>query len=155
MTGQGECPIPRFAKIDDILWRGARPDFKGVEWLAQAGVKTIINLEWEETDEVPATAPIVNVQLMDWEPWPALAPRIEDEHIRKFLAVVSSDPTPIFVHCHSGQNRTGIAVAAYRAIVLGQEIESVVTDMKSFGGAWADSDINYVRSLAARRGQFQ
>ncbi len=147
--------IERFAKIDDVLWRGARPDADGLVWLVAQGCKTIINLEWEESD-APATG-IAEIRLADWEPLPSVAPMIEDRHIRSFLSTVR-DPAvkrPIFVHCHSGQNRTGVAVAAYRLIIKDEPLATVTADMKSFGGLWVQADVNYVGSLATRAADFQ
>jgi tyrosine-protein phosphatase SIW14 len=145
--------IEHFAKVDDVLWRGARPDADGMAWLLTQGCKTIINLEWEESD--PPGLGMVDMRLADWEPLPAIAPRIEDHHIRSFLGVVRGGVAPpIFVHCHSGQNRTGVAVASYRLIIKSDPLDVVLADMKSFGGLWADADINYVTSLAARAADF-
>jgi protein tyrosine phosphatase (PTP) superfamily phosphohydrolase (DUF442 family) len=145
-------PIQQFARVDDILWRGAKPDAAGYQWLKASGCQTIINLEWEESDD--AVADIVEVRLPDWEPLPRFAPAIEDHHIRSVLAAIKSAPKPVFVHCHSGQNRTGVAVAAYRIVVKGDAVDAVVADMKSYGGIWADSNEAYVRSLATRRAEF-
>jgi protein tyrosine phosphatase (PTP) superfamily phosphohydrolase (DUF442 family) len=145
-------PIALFAKVDGFLWRGARPDAAGFAWLVEQGCETAINLEWEESD--PPVVGLVEVRLPDWEPLPMFAPRIEDEHVRSFLAAFRSAITPCFIHCHSGQNRTGVAVAAYRIVIKGDPVEAVIDDMESYGGLWAEPDEAYVRSLAARRGEF-
>ncbi len=116
------CPIARFAKVDDDVWRGAEPDTAGVEWLLAEGCKTIISLEWEHLDT--AIAPMVELRLVDWEPLPEIAPKIEDRHIRSFLNAVSLAAKPVFVHCRSGQNRTGVAIAAY----IEPEVPAWLTD---------------------------
>lgn len=144
-----ESPITNFAKVDENLWRGARPDADGVAWLVFNGCKTVISLEWEQSD-IPA-ANIIEIRLADWEPLPRFAPVIEDRHIRSVLAAIKTSPKPIFIHCRSGQNRTGVAVAAYRIIIKNDPIEDVIAEMKSYGGIWADSDVDYVRSLETRR----
>lgn len=146
-------PIQHFARVDDVLWRGAKPDAAGYQWLEAQGCKTIINLEFEESDD--AAPGIVEIHLPDWEPLPRFAPVIEDEHIHAFLAALRDAPKPVFVHCHSGQNRTGVAIAAYRLIDKGEDVDAVIADMKSFGGIWADSDVGYVQSLGARSDEFR
>jgi protein-tyrosine phosphatase len=52
----------------------------------------------------------------------------------------------MFVHCRSGQNRTGVMVAALR-IFDGMPIESAVAEMASYGGLWAKQDASYLRTL--------
>lgn len=149
-------PIANFARVDDFLWRGARPDdSSGAQWLAAGGVKTAINLEWEQSDdELFAGTQIFRVRLADWEPNPAFFQMLEDRHIRYLLSSIRSYPNRKFVHCRSGQNRTGIAVAAYRLIIKNDPVDAVVADMRSFGGIWAHIDEKYIRDLAERKGEF-
>ena len=46
-----DSPIENFARVDDVLWRGARPDAAGAAWLVAQGVRTIINLELLHGDQ--------------------------------------------------------------------------------------------------------
>ena len=44
--------IPRFAILDDGLYRGGQPTEKGFEFLKQKGIRTVINLRAEDNSEV-------------------------------------------------------------------------------------------------------
>jgi hypothetical protein len=148
-------PIANFGKVDDTVWRGARPDAGGAAWLVDAGVRSVINLELSDEDRA-AFAPspgIVLCHLPDWEPL-VLARVAEDRHIREVLAAIERLPKPVYVHCREGENRTGLAVAAYRLVVRGDPLEDVLSDLRSFHGLWEDPDEAYVRSIAARLEEF-
>ena len=76
-------------------------------------------------------------RVRDWEPLPVIAPK------------------PVYVHCRSGQNRTGVMVAAYRVIVEGEgddnAIEKAVKEMEAYQGHWFKADASYIRSLTPER----
>ena len=153
-----DSPIENFARVDDALWRGARPDAAGAAWLVAQGVRTIINLELLHGDQDefgPALASLTYLWLPDWEPFAAVMPKIEDRHIKLFLAAIRlGTPRPIYAHCRDGQNRTGLAVAAYRLIEKNDPLDAVLEDMMSYHGLWEAPDVDYIRSLDARRGEF-
>src|ERR1700688_4523774 len=81
--------IPNFAMVDADLWRGARPDRAGAVLLAHRGVKTAINLEWEQSDDDAfAGLPVKLVRLADFEPIPLVAPWLADQHVVDFIATL-------------------------------------------------------------------
>ena len=149
--------LRNFAQVDYALWRGGRPDESGARWLAAQGVRTVINLEWSHRDDNAfRDGPQVKlVRLCDWEPLPWFAPSVSDKHVRAFLAVVRSAERPIYVHCRSGQNRTGVMVAAYQLIIRNALLPDVLDEFWRFRGFWARGDERYIRTLDARRGSFQ
>lgn len=158
-----DSPISRFCQATEgALWRGAKPDKVGAAWLIENEVRTIVNLELLH-DDLPVfglvhtkTAKVLKIgyfRVKDWEPLPVLAPSVEDEHVVHFLAIASQQANqPVYVHCRSGQNRTGIMVAAFRIVIEGrQDTEAVVEEMRAYQGVWSDTDAKYLRGLALRR----
>jgi protein tyrosine/serine phosphatase len=146
----------------NVLWRGARPDKDGTAWLIEHGVRTIVNLELLNDDlaiiaqlniTTPGTFKVEYFRVKDWEPLPALAPAVEDEHVVHFLAIASQQASqPVYIHCRSGLNRTGIMVAAYRIIIEGHaNIDTVIDEMRTYQGFWSEVDAKYLRGLALRR----
>ncbi len=156
-------PISRFCQVkQNVLWRGAKPDTEGVIWLIEHGVRTIVNLELMHDDlsrveQVELTTQkIFNIdyfRVKDWELLPVLASSVEDEHVVHFLAIASQKAyQPVYVHCRSGQNRTGVMVAAYQIIIEGNpDIDAVIEEMMTYQGFWSDVDAKYLRALALRR----
>jgi rhodanese/phosphatase family protein len=154
-------PIPNFCVVtESVLWRGAKPAQDGTAWLIQRGVRTIANLELLHDDRRvlgesrPAIAgrrELGYFRISDWEPNAVLAPAILDDHVAHFLAVVDKQPKPVYVHCRSGQNRTGVMVAAYRVIVEGLSRDAAIAEMRRYQGIWFKADSAYIRSLSSER----
>jgi len=158
-------PIPNFCQVSpNKLWRGAKPDKDGVVWLLERGVRTIVNLEMLHDDEETfehvsldnkAKYEIAYYRVRDWEPLPAIASSLSDEHVAYFLAIMEQAPKPVYVHCRSGENRTGLIVAAYRVIVEGEgndkALEAAIAEMEGYQGYWFKTDEKYIRGLTPER----
>jgi tyrosine-protein phosphatase SIW14 len=144
----------------NVLWRGARPDKDGAAWLIQQGVRTIVNLELILDDKpvfghvIVADANNYEVgyfRIHDWEPLTILAPSIVDDHGAHFLAIVSQQPKPVYVHCRCGTKRTAVMVAAYRVLIEGVSDEEAIDEMRRYPGPWFKADAKYIRALSKRR----
>ena len=160
------CAFPLDQKIanscvvsEQTLWRGAHPGPAAAAALVDLGVKTVVSLELFQDDRTAFEAAVINsrdvreiqyFQIRDWEPLVFLAPAKVDDHIARFLAIARTQPKPLFVHCRSGQNRTGIMVAAYR-IFDGADIEATILEMEKYGGFWSKLDADYIRTLTPQR----
>ena len=156
-------PIPNFCVVTpDVMWRGAKPAPDGAAWLIQRGVRTIVNLELLHDDRralgqvKPAKADKYELgyfRIPGWEPNVVFAPALLDDHVAHFLAVVDDQPKPVYVHCRSGQNRTGVMVAAYRVIVEGTSADAAIEEMGRYQGIWFRADAGYIRGLSPERRQ--
>ena len=166
-SADGACPDNLGSAIKDfcvvtpnVLWRGARPDKNGAAWLIQQGVRTIVNLELI-LDDKPAfgLATVAETKMFevgyfrirDWEPLPILAPSVVDDHVAHFLAIVSQQPKPVYVHCRSGVNRTGVMAAAYRVLIEGVSDEDAIEEMRRYQGLWFKADAEYIQGLSPKR----
>jgi hypothetical protein len=136
------------------LWRGGKVDAAGAQALVGMGVKTVVNLELLHDDidefrrarsERPAQVGYYRIQ--EWEPFVVIAPRRLDEHVAEFIAIARTQPKPLYVHCRSGQNRTGVMVAAYRVLIENIAIEAAVAEMGQFQGVWFKLYADYICSL--------
>lgn len=144
----------------DVLWRGGRPDEDGAAWLIQQGVRTIVNVELILDDKSAfghATVADANncevgyFRIHDWEPLTILAPSVEDDHVAHFLAIVSQQPKPVYVHCRCGTKRTAVMVAAYRVLIEGVSDEEAIDEMRRYRrGPWFKADAKYIRALSKR-----
>jgi len=163
----GACPnnlgsaIKSFCVVTpSVLWRGARPDKNGATWLIQQGVRTIVNLELilddkrafdQATVEDANNYKVGYFRIHDWEPLRILAPSVVDDHVAHFLAILSQQPKPVYVHCRYGENRTGVMVAAYRMLIEGVSDEEAIEEMRRDQGLWFKVDANYIRGLSPKR----
>lgn len=138
----------------NVLWRGARPDKDGAAWLVQHGVRTIVNLELilddrrafghAHIEEANHSYEVGYFRIHDWEPLPMWTPSIADDHVAHFLAIVSQQPKPVYIHCRSGENRTGVMVAAYRVLIEGVSDEGAIEEMRPYQGLWFKADEKYL-----------
>jgi len=141
------------------LWRGARPGAEAAAALVELGVRTVVSLELFQDDRSAFEAAMIGspdhreiqyFQIRDWEPLVLLSHDAVDDRVAHFLAIARTQPKPVFVHCRSGQNRTGIMVAAYR-VFEGTDIEDAILEMEKYGGFWSKSDADYIRTLTPER----
>jgi tyrosine-protein phosphatase SIW14 len=111
----GDVPgIKNFDKVDNHVYRGGQPTDQGFKYLAQLGVKTIVDLREadgratvEHNTVTAAGMTYVNV------PMTGLTPPTDAE-ISKILAILEDVTSgPVFVHCKRGADRTGAVIAAY------------------------------------------
>jgi protein tyrosine/serine phosphatase len=135
VASEADIPIPitNFHKVDENIYRGARPSGSAsYQFLKQIGVKTIINLEGDATQELfpgrgkgktSATittekhqAALANLNFihMPLRELPA-GSREFRERVEKVLQIMSEPSNqPVFIHCLHGADRTGVIVALYR-----------------------------------------
>ena len=106
--------INNFGRVNDGLYRGAQPGELGIKNLRRLGVKLIINLRMPkealkaEQDQAAANGIIyTNVPL-------AGVGRPTDAQVAKILSLIESSPSPVFIHCEHGCDRTGTIIACYR-----------------------------------------
>jgi protein tyrosine/serine phosphatase len=140
-TVSNSATVANFGIVDDgKLFRGARPDQRQVETLVKTyKVQTIINLEYNHQDlETLRTTKLQYVWIPEREWNPILDPeRVKDDLVRVFKVLSDASNLPAFVHCREGKNRTGVFVAAYRKIMLGQTDQAwLENDMDTFGLQW-------------------
>jgi protein tyrosine phosphatase (PTP) superfamily phosphohydrolase (DUF442 family) len=105
--------LPNLHKVSDQLYRGAQPTAEGVRELEKLGVKTIVCLRAEHSDQdILGDSKIVAIQI------PMNAWDVNETRITEFLKIATDkNRQPVFVHCLHGSDRTGAMCAAYRVVV--------------------------------------
>jgi protein tyrosine/serine phosphatase len=132
------------------LYRGARPSETGIEALAQAGIKTVIDLqggdtlfdiplEKGETDAAIAQeasyARANGIQFIS-EPLSSVNPDFDDQAGRiEIILRLISDPArqPLYFHCRHGSDRTGLVAALYRVLDQGCTPAQAHEEMMKYG----------------------
>ena len=107
--------IGNFYKVDEHVYRGAQPTAEGFKYLANLGIKTVLDLRrpgHHSTEEGQLVTALgmhyVNVPMV------GLTPPTEAQ-ITKILALLEDTGSGgVFVHCRRGADRTGVVIAAYR-----------------------------------------
>ena len=111
--------VPKFAAVDDRLWRGAAPDELGYRTLAERGVRTIVDLRAEEhLEDVTPLLDSIGVTLVRIPIRDGQAPT--QAQVDEFRSAVRTSSGTVFVHCGAGIGRTGVMAATYLVQERGQ-----------------------------------
>ena len=140
--------IGNFGKVNDRLYRGAQPDAAGVKNLARLGIKSIINLRmandvWKaEVTEARANGiTYTNVPLKG-------VGRPTHSQVATLLALIENLPSPVFVHCEHGCDRTGTIIACYRIRSDRWSNDAALAEARKYGLSKLERGmINYVREF--------
>ena len=138
-AGNAQVPgIQNFEKVNDHIYRGAQPDGKAWQKLAELGVKTVIDLrrDGEKGHSLAAERAAVKAAGMRYVSVPMegiVAPR--DEDIAKVLALMNAGD-PVFIHCREGKDRTGMVVACYRISHDRWKNDKALHEAKARGMHW-------------------
>jgi len=123
--------IHGFAEVTPKLYRGGQPSIVGIKTLRKLGIDIVVNMRGGHND---AEEKQVNQLGMRYVSIPWHCPHPTDKPFAKFLKLVRENPgKKIFVHCRLGDDRTGMAVAAYRMSEEGWSAEEAMHEMKAFG----------------------
>lgn len=127
--------IPNFQSVTDQIVRGGRPGNGDLANLQnRIGVRTVINLENKQPiiDQERQTATQLGINFYS-SPMSAAA-RPTDRQVDEILSVLKDQKNfPIFIHCHHGQDRTGLIVGIYRVEVQGWTPAKAYQEMLGLG----------------------
>jgi protein-tyrosine phosphatase len=126
------------------LMRGSEQSDANWASLQQQGIKTVVNLRYEDNSEAKAQAALgmKNVWLPSYDQ--SLPTEAE---VGQFLKTVN-DPQnqPVYVHCEQGVGRTGVMCAAYRMQHDGWTADQAIAEAKQMGMNSSDQEA-YIRQL--------
>lgn len=123
--------LPELARVDEGLWRSAQPTTEGYRAARAMGIRTIVDLRGSKVGpEAAAAAGLRHVALR------TSVRRIDEDVLVAFLrAATDPEARPVLVHCASGHDRTGVAVAAYRRVAHGWSADEALREMRRFGAS--------------------
>ena len=103
--------VPNFHQVDEHVYRGAQPHGEGFGGLAKFGIRTVIDLRGEKSEQTAVERAGMRYVRLPWSGYKAPA----DAQIAAVLALLNdTNAWPVFVHCRRGADRTGTAIACYR-----------------------------------------
>jgi tyrosine-protein phosphatase SIW14 len=126
--------ILQFKEITPNIYRGARPETIGMEDLKKFGIKTDLDIEnhkepiaQEKIDAENLGMNFISLPMSGvWKP--------KDAEVAEILAILN-DPSnfPIFLHCHHGEDRTGLIAGLYRVFTQNWTPEQAHEEMIADG----------------------
>jgi protein-tyrosine phosphatase len=125
--------IRNFGKVDEKLFRGAAPSESGVARLKELGAKSIIDLRLpSEVKKHERAAALANGLVYTNVPLRGLGAPF-DEQVKTVLGLIDTLPSPVFIHCVYGCDRTGTMVACYRISYDHWSNEVALAEAKRYG----------------------
>lgn len=126
--------ISNLAEVEPGIWRGQIPTRADLKELKGKGVKTVIDLQDEERHTWREEKDAKSLDLKYFNIPMRRSKAVDMEAFKKFL-IIASDPAnkPLYVHCHGGQDRTGVMLALYRVEVDGWSHDKAYDEMLKHG----------------------
>jgi protein tyrosine/serine phosphatase len=122
--------VPNFHQVDEHVYRGAQPDGTGFAGLAKIGIRTVIDLRGERSEENEVQRAGMHYVRLPWSGFKAP----DAAQIEAVLTLLNdSTQWPVFVHCKHGVDRTGTAIACYRIAHDHWSNEQALAEAKEFG----------------------
>jgi len=123
--------LPNFAEVSPNLFRGGQPGVDGLEALKKMGVGVVIDMRGTKSSHEQLAVRKLGMEYIAI-PWHCPFP--SDSIFARFLKVIREHPKKkVFVHCRLGDDRTGMAVAAYRMANEGWSADEALKEMEEFG----------------------
>ena len=123
--------LPNFGEVTPTLFRGALPSNEGLARLAKMRVAIVVDLRSPRSESEARAVEKLGMQYVSI-PWHCPFPR--DESFARFLALVRANRSEkLFVHCRLGNDRTGMAIAAYRMSEEKWPADQAMKEMQAFG----------------------
>ena len=123
--------VSHFAKVTPFLYRGGQPHATGYQELKKMGVDIVVDLRLSGSGKEKVQVTKLGMEYVSI-PWHCLFPK--DETFARFLKLLRDNPNKkIFVHCRYGDDRTGMAIAAYRMAMEGWTAAEARNEMNKFG----------------------
>ena len=142
--------VPNLHKVADGLYRSAQPTAEGMTNLVALGIKTVVNLRDNHSDDdeiggLPLKARRIEI----------FTANMKDKYVDEFLSIVGdTNAVPVLVHCQHGADRTGTMCAMYRILRQGWTPDDAIDEMKNGGfgyhSIWGNLP-RFIRKSAERR----
>src|SRR5580700_9539912 len=133
IEGASNVDVPgvhNFHQVDEHVYRGAQPHAQGFAGLAKIGIKTVIDLRGEKSEENAVQGAGMHYVRLPWSGFKAPA----ESQITAVLSLLSDDSAwPVFVHCRRGADRTGTAIACYRIMHDHWTNRQALAEARTFG----------------------
>ena len=123
--------VPKLGEVSPTLYRGAQPTRQGFQKLAEMGISIVVDLRIRGREGERQEVTKFGMRFVAL-PWNCFHP--EDTDIARFLKLLHDNRgKKVFVHCQTGDDRTGMIIAAYRIAEEGWTAKEAMKEMEAYG----------------------
>jgi hypothetical protein len=129
-------------QVNDSIYRCEQPDSLGFAILDSIGVRSVLNLRSNHTDNELIYGLPLNLYNVEMA-----AHNFGDSEIVSAMRILLDSPKPIVVHCYYGSDRAGAVIAMYRIIFQNWTKENALNEMKNGGYGFHELYYNIPRYI--------
>jgi len=123
---------PNMHKVHDGLFRSSQPSPRQLANIKKKyGIKTIINLRGENGLAAyrleKKACEELDLNLINFRIYSRNPPQIDE--VKGLIEIYQTVEYPVLIHCKSGSDRTGIAAALYRILILNQTVKEASNEL--------------------------
>ncbi len=124
-TENGPLLPKNFHTVNAEIYRSGQPgDDEFTDMHKNGKIKSVLNLrEYHSDKDEIGELPLKLYEI------PLAAGSITEADLVKILKTVKNAPKPILIHCFHGSDRTGAAVASYRIVFEGWDVERAIAEL--------------------------
>lgn len=123
--------VPKLGEVTPTLYRGAQPTQRGFQKLAEMGISIVVDLRERGRKGERQQVTKLGMRFVAI-PWNCFHPK--DIDMARFLKLLRDNRgKKVFVHCQTGDDRTGMMIAAYRMAEQGWTAKEAMKEMESYG----------------------
>lgn len=123
--------VPKLGEVSPTLYRGAQPTRQGFQKLAEMGISIVVDLRERGRKGEGQLVTKLGMRFVAL-PWNCFHPT--DADMARFLQLLRDNRgKKIFVHCQTGDDRTGMMIAAYRIAEQGWTAKEAMMEMEAYG----------------------
>lgn len=123
--------VPKLGEVGPTLYRGAQPTRQGFQKLAEMGISIVVDLRERGRKSERQEVTSLGMRFVEI-PWNCFHPK--DTDIARFLKLLRDNRgKKVFVHCQTGDDRTGLMIAAYRMAEQGWTAKEAMKEMEAYG----------------------
>ena len=120
--------LDNFYRLTDEVYRSQQPDEEEMAALEAMGMRSILNLREDHSDEDEARGTRLKLYHV-----PVNAGEVDDRFVISALRVIVEAQKPILIHCWHGSDRTGVVAAMYRMVFQGWPRQRAIDEFVNGG----------------------
>lgn len=120
--------LKNFYKLDDKVYRSAQPDDEGFRELQSLGIRNVLNLRDNHSDDDEAEGTGIRLFRIEME-----ADDVETGQVVEALRIIKNADGPVLIHCWHGSDRTGLVSAMYRILFQGWSRDDAIDELMNGG----------------------
>lgn len=120
--------LDNWYQLDEKVYRASQPDRDGFKDAIKFGIKNVLNLRDNHSDNSEAKGLKIKLHRVEME-----ADDVIEKDLIAALKIIKNSDGPILIHCWHGSDRTGLVCAMYRITFQNWSKEEAIDELLNGG----------------------